>query len=242
MIDLDRPIVFFDLETTGTDKNNDRIVEIACVKIYTDGRRVEYEQRFNPGVSIPDGASKVHGIYDKDVIGKPRFEEKADLILKSLSGCDLGGYNIVSFDIPMIQAEFERCGLNLDMDGVNIVDPFVIFCEMFPRTLEGAYRYFTKKEISGAHTAIGDVNSTIEVLEGQMAKYGISGNAKDVWDKFRDPDALDFEGKLVRDGEQVRINFGQHKGKLVADVPPSYIDWMLKNNVIGSEAVKYLKG
>ena len=138
---LERPLVFFDIESTGTNPYRDRIVEIAVIKVMPDGSREDVVRRINPCMPIPAGASAVHGIYDDDVKDCPTFDVIAHNLYNYLENCDLAGYNIVKFDVPMLQEEFKRCGLELSMRDRKLIDVFNIFCRLYPRNLSAAYKF-----------------------------------------------------------------------------------------------------
>ncbi|HRY30682.1 MAG TPA: 3'-5' exonuclease, partial [Elusimicrobiota bacterium] len=202
---LARPLVFFDLETTGLMQEIDRVIELGLLKLFPDGRRQKLLQRFNPGIKIPAESSAVHGITNKDLEGQPKFFEKAKELFDLFADSDLGGYNIKRFDIPMLTKEFEIAGLNFSMEGRRIVDPSVIFRVREPRSLSAAYKFYVGKELTDAHSAEADNDATFEVFLAQMERYpdlprdveGLHalGNAPD-------PGWVDADGKLVwRDGE-----------------------------------------
>lgn len=136
---IERPLVFVDLETTGVNTSIARIVEVTVLKIHPGGFEEERSVRVNPGMPIPPGATKVHGITDDDVSDKPRFDQYAKSLLEFFDGCDIGGFNAIRFDIPLLVAEFERAGLAFSLEGRNIVDPLVIFHSYEPRDLAAAY-------------------------------------------------------------------------------------------------------
>ena len=158
----ERPIVFFDLEATGVNILNDRIVEISVVKIFPDGRREVKTRRINPEMHIPEEASGVDGIYDRDVENEPTFRAISRNFFIYLEDCDLGGYNITKFDIPMLTREFSRAGLSFTTANRRIIDAYNIFCRMEPRNLSAAYKFFCGKEMKDAHSAEADTLATVE--------------------------------------------------------------------------------
>ena len=170
-LNLKNPIVFFDLETTGTNIITDRIVEICYLKVYPNGNEESKTLRINPGMHIPEAASAVHGIYDADVADCPTFTDIAPSLYNYLENCDLAGYNLLSFDVPLLVNEFKRAGITYDIEKIKIVDVFQIFCKLFPRNLTFAYKFFCGKELEGAHGAAADTQATMEVLFAQLAKY-----------------------------------------------------------------------
>jgi DNA polymerase III subunit epsilon len=243
---LERPLIVFDLETTGTDTQRDRVVELAAIKIWPDGKREEKTKRFNPGIPIPKEATAVHGISDEDVKDEPPFAKVArgeKGVASYFAGCDLAGYNIINFDIPMLAAEFERAGEKLDVSQIAVVDSFKIFITREPRNLTGAVRFYCGKEHADAHAALGDVRATLEVLEAQLNRYtDLPGTVRELDGATRDPEEVDRRGKLKWIDGEVAVNFGRHKSKTLrylAREEPDYIRWMIDNKVV-QDAVHHL--
>lgn len=233
-LNLARPLMFFDLETTGTNPLQDRIVEISTLKVYPDGREEEYSTRVNPGIPIPPETTAVHHISDADVIDMPTFAQIADTLLSIFADCDIAGYNSNKFDVPLLMAEFERVGKSLDVAGRRFVDVQNIFYVMEPRTLTAAYRFYCGKELVGAHSAIADVRATYEVLMGQLDRYDTLQNDMDELAKLSATKYVDIAGRIGRNdaGDPV-MNFGKHKGKTVEWVcqhDPGFINWMLASD------------
>lgn len=168
---LDRPLVFIDLETTGLSPVTDRIVEVAMIKVHPDGRRETLARRVNPGVPIPEGAGRVHGITDADVAGAPSFAGIADEVLAFIADADLAGFNIQRFDLPVLQRELATADRHLAMEGRAVVDAQVIYHRKVPRDLAAAYRLYCGKELVGAHGAAADIEACLEVLDAQLAAY-----------------------------------------------------------------------
>ena len=233
---LERPLVFFDIESTGTNPYRDRIVEIAVIKVMPDGSREDVVRRINPCMPIPAGASAVHGIYDADVADCPTFDVVAHNLYKYLEGCDLAGYNIVKFDVPMLQEEFKRCGLELSMKERKLIDVFNIFCRLYPRNLSAAYKFFCNGDLEDAHSALADTDATVAVLFGQLAKHPelpreMAGLAE--FSAARDADFVDSEGRLKFSGDEVVINFGKNSGRRLRDLAsedPGFLRWMLRSD------------
>ena len=233
---LERPLVFFDIESTGTNPYRDRIVEIAVIKVMPDGSREDVVRRINPCIPIPAGASAVHGIYDADVADCPTFDVVAHNLYKYLEGCDLAGYNIVKFDVPMLQEEFKRCGLELSMKERKLIDVFNIFCRLYPRNLSAAYKFFCDGNLEDAHSALADTDATVSVLFGQLAKHPelpreMAGLAE--FSSARDADFVDSEGRLKFSGDEVVINFGKNSGRRLRDLAsedPGFLRWMLRSD------------
>lgn len=243
---LERPIIFFDLETTGTDPERDRIIELAAVKIRPDGSREEKCRRFNPLIPIPKEATAVHGITDEDVRNEPSFDKVAKGpkgIAAYFAGCDLGGYNIINFDIPMLQAELERCGESLNLSRIAVIDSFRIFVNREPRNLSGAVRFYLGRTHAEAHAALADVLATAEVLEAQLNRYPDLPREAAALDRaVRDPEEVDLRGKLKWVDGEITVHFGRHKGRTLrrlARDEPDYIRWMIDNRV-APDAVHHL--
>ena len=170
-LNLKNPIVFFDLETTGTNINSDRIVEICYLKVYPNGNEESKTLRINPEMPIPAESSAVHGIYDADVADCPTFKEVAKSIANDIEGCDLAGFNSNRFDIPVLAEEFLRAGVDIDMSKRKFVDVQVIFHKMEQRTLTAAYKFYCGRNLEDAHTAEADTRATYEVLMAQLDRY-----------------------------------------------------------------------
>lgn len=235
MIKLHKPLAFFDLETTGITVGADRIIEISILKLMPDGSKSVLTKRVNPEIPIPEGASKVHGIYDKDVANEPTFKQVAPEISAFIGNADLAGYNSNKFDIPMLVDEFLRVEITFDMKGRRMVDVQNIFHKMEQRTLSAAYKFYCQKEIENAHSAEADIMATYEVFVAQLERY--PDLAKDV-DGLHQFTAMtqnvDLAGRIVFNEKKEEVfNFGKHKGRSVAEVfekEPSYYDWMLKGD------------
>lgn len=232
---LSKPIVFFDIESTGVNVVSDRIVEISFLKVHPDGEEDVKTMRINPTIPIPPQTTEIHGIRDEDVANEPTFKDRASDIASFIKGCDLGGYNSNKFDIPMLAEEFARANVEIDLKKMKFVDVQVIFFKMEPRTLSAAYRFFCDKDIVNAHSAEADVRATWEVLQAQMDKYDILSDTIDGLSEFSSNSRFaDFAGRIIHGKDNIELfNFGKHKGKKVADVfkrEPSYYDWMMKGD------------
>lgn len=246
-LNLRKPLAFFDLETTGINISKDRIVEISIVKVHINGTKEIKTERINPGMSIPKESSMIHGIYDEDVANKPKFAELAKTFANYLEGCDLAGFNIVKFDVPMLVEEFLRADVNFDIKNRNLVDAQKIFHMMEPRTLSAAYRFYCNKDLDNAHSAEADTLATFEVLNAQMQRYENKEVVDDKGNKtipiVNDMTALhkltisknvDLAGRMVyNDKGEALFNFGKYKDKLVTDVlqkDPAYYGWIMDND------------
>lgn len=237
-LNLTKPLVFFDLETTGVNIHTDRIVEISCVKVFPDGSHREYVQRLNPGIHIPAAATAVHHITDEDVADKPSFADIAPELLRSLEDCDLAGFNSNKFDIPLLMKEFERAGMQFSIKGRNLIDVQTIYHRLEQRTLSAAYRFYCGKDLEDAHSAKADTMATYEVLMAQLDKYPHTdqfANDMQTLAKFSVQGSnVDLSGRLSRnENGDVVFNFGKHKGKPVHEVfvkEPSYYTWIMQGD------------
>ena len=231
-LNLKKPIIFFDLETTGTDFSKDRIVEICFIKVYPDGREVEYTKRVNPGMHIPEASSAVHGIYDDDVKDAPLFKDIAREIAKEFEGCDIAGFNSNRFDLPMLAEEFLRAQVDIDLSRHNAIDVQVLYHKREPRTLAAAHRFYCGADFDNAHSALADTRATYNVLMAQLDHYDDMVNDMDVLAKESSfTNNVDFAGRFVYDesGREV-FNFGKYKGMpvdAVLDRDPGYYGWMM---------------
>ena len=232
---LKKPIVFFDLETTGIDIVNDRIVEISLLKITPDGNEETKTMRINPEMHIPAQATEVHGITDEDVKNEPTFNIVAKDVAKFIEGCDLGGYNSNKFDIPLLAEEFLRVGVDVDLKKHRFVDVQVIFHKMEQRTLSAAYKFYCEKNLDDAHSAEADTKATYEILKAQIERYNELQNDIEELSKFSSHNKnVDFAGRIVYNdkGEEV-FNFGKYKGQTVDSVlekDQGYFGWMLNSD------------
>ncbi len=231
-LELKKPIVFFDLETTGTDQARDRIVELAFIKLKTDGTRDKFVKRINPGIPIPPETTAIHGISDEDVKDCPPFKQIAHQLYDWMKNCDLGGYNSSKFDIPLLAEEFLRVGIDVDFTERNMVDVQQIFFKMESRTLSAAYKFYCQKELEKAHSAEADINATIDVLEAQLDRYdGLKNDVPSLHKFTSNGQMVDYARRIIlKDGHPI-FNFGKHKGKKVEDIfnaEPNYYDWMMK--------------
>lgn len=232
-LSLKKPIVFFDLETTGVDVSKDRIVEISILKLHPDGKKEIKTRRVNPEMPIPKGSSEIHGIYDEDVKDEPTFKALAKSMAKFIGNSDLAGYNSNKFDVPLLAEEFLRVGVDFDLDNRKCVDVQNIFHKMEQRTLVAAYKFYCNKELVDAHSAEADIIATHEVLEAQLDKYQdeLENDIDFLADFSERQRNVDLIGRIVYDEDNVEVfNFGKHKGKSVSAVfkkEPSYYAWMM---------------
>ncbi|RQO31203.1 DNA polymerase III subunit epsilon [Taibaiella sp. KBW10] len=234
-LQLEKPIAFFDLETTGVDPAKDRIIEIAIVKLNTDGTRDTYIKRINPERAIPAETTAIHGITDDDVKDAPTFKQVAHDIFTFIKNCDLGGYNSNKFDIPCLAEELLRAGVEVDFKKRKLVDVQQVFYKMEPRTLSAAYNFYCQKEHVNAHAALADVEATIEILESQLDRYNgtIENNVVELHKFTGGDDFVDYARRIVLKNGVAVFNFGKHKGVPVEQVfkkEPQYYDWMMQSD------------
>ena len=234
---LERPLAVFDLETTGLDVSNDRIVEIAIIKVNTDGTTEEYHKRVNPEMEISAESTSIHGISNEDIKDAPTFTDLADEIAAFIGDADLAGYNSNKFDIPVLAEEFLRTKHSIDLSARKFVDVQNIFHKMEQRTLVAAYKFYCNKDLENAHNAMFDTLATWEVLRAQIERYESLEPTIDhlsTFTKTGASDILDFAGRIARNEKGDAIyNFGKHKGRTVREVSkiePGYYGWMLDAN------------
>lgn len=246
-LNLRNPLCFFDLETTGINITNDRIIEIAVIKLMPNGEVLKKTHLVNPGIPIPPESTAIHGISNEDVNDKPTFKDVAKEYAKFMEGADLSGFNILKFDVPMLVEEFIRAGVDFDYSRKKIIDAQKIFHLMEKRTLSAAYKFYVNKDLDDSHSAEADTQATMDVLLAQVGRYegqpvtdalgnklGEIKNDMEVLHKLTASDLVDLAGRMVlnKKGEEV-INFGKHKGKTVTDVlkaEPSYYDWVMNGD------------
>ena len=230
-LQLTRPICFFDLETTGVNVTNDRIVEICVHKVHPNGKEETHTWRVNPTIPIPAGASAVHGIYDADVADKPTFAHLAAEVNGLIQDSDLAGYNSNKFDIPLLAEEFLRAGIEFDMSKRRAVDVQNIFHRMEQRTLTAAYKFYCDKSLEDAHSAEADVLATYEVLKSQLDRYEELENDMSFLAEFSNRQKVaDFAGFIAYNGHGQEIcTFGKYRGQTVESVlqeNPGYYSWI----------------
>lgn len=246
-LNLNRPLAFFDLETTGLSISADRIVEISILKVNPDKSTKTLTQRMNPGIPIPAEATAIHGISDEDVKNEPSFADIGNQLNQFLLNCDLAGYNAIKFDIPFLVEEFYRADINFELKSRRFIDVQNIFHKMEQRTLIAAYQYYCNKHLEDAHSAEADTFATYEILKAQLDKYE-SVEFKDRFGKISAPikndvqalhdfshqtSNVDLAGHIVYNNKNIEVfNFGKYKGKSVEEIflsEPSYYDWMMKS-------------
>jgi DNA polymerase-3 subunit epsilon len=241
-LNLTRPIVFFDLETTGVDVATDHIVELCYIKVLPNGNEESKTMRIRPAdqngqiVHIPEASTAVHGIKDEDVADCPTFREVAPELAKTFEDCDFAGFNSNKFDVPLLVEEFLRAGINIDLSNRRFVDVQNIYHKLERRTLSAAYQFYCGKDLENAHSADADTRATLEVLEAQLDRYPDDlQNSVDFLAEFSAMNRnVDFAGRVVRDENGVEIiNFGKYKGMSVQEVlrrEPGYVNWVLQGS------------
>lgn len=251
MLKLHRPLVIYDLETTGTDVVTDRIVEISILKIFPDGQRETKTRRLHPDCSIPPGASAVHGIYDADVADQPRFRHIAKGLWAYLAGCDLCTFNGKRFDVPLLAEEFGRANLTFPAPDAAHVDLSEIYRLLNPRTLSAAVAQYLGRDHANAHTAEADTTATFDLLEalihGPLTHFLTSKEALTAEELFCPTGLSDFGeglhhgrirtiridpmGKLVRNEHGTIVwSFGTHAGKPVTQTDAGFVKWVLNKD------------
>jgi len=232
-LNLKNPLIFFDLETTGTDTAKDRIVEISYLKVHPNGKEEVKTKRINPGIPIPPSAIAIHGISDDDVKDCSTFRQIAKSLADQIEGCDLAGFNSSRFDIPLLVEEFLRAGVDIDFSKRKMIDVQVIFHRKEPRTLEAAYKFYCDSDLTDAHSAEADTKATYEVLKAQLDKYpDLENDMEKLAKEFSAyNNNVDLAGRIVLNDNGVEVfNFGKHKGKPVAEVlknEPSFYAWIM---------------
>lgn len=235
-LNLKKPIIFFDLETTGLDVSRDRIVELCYIKIESNGNEEARSMRLNPEMHIPEQSSKVHGIYDADVRDCPTFKDISESLAQTFRGCDLAGFNSNRFDIPMLAEEFARVGVDMDFSECQMIDVQNIYHRLEQRTLVAAYKYYCGKDLDNAHSALADTRATLEVLEAQLDKYPneLQNDVSFLAEFSRKENNVDLAGRFVYDVNHNEIvNFGKYKGKSIKEVfqkDPGYYGWMMQGD------------
>jgi len=246
-LNLKIPICFFDLETTGTNIQHDRIIEIAVTKVFPSGEVVRKANVVNPTIPIPAESIVFHGITDEDVKGKPTFKEVAREYAKLFEGSDLSGFNIMKFDVPVLVEEFLRADVEFDYTRKKIIDSQKIFHMMEKRTLKAAYQFYCNKSLENSHSAEADTDASMEVLISQIERYenqdvtdtlggkvGEIKNDMEVLSKLTSQGMVDLAGRMIQTQKgDIIFNFGKHKGKEVKSVlkeDPAFYDWVMNGD------------
>ncbi|QQS28090.1 MAG: 3'-5' exonuclease [Sphingobacteriales bacterium] len=237
MLQLQRPLAIFDIETTGVNLATDRIVEISVLKLMPDGNTLSKTWRLNPTIPIPPQASAIHHIYDEDVANEPFFSQIAEKLSELLKDSDIAGYNSNQFDVPILIEEFLRVGIDFRNTERKFIDVFRIFQKMERRDLAAAYKFYCNKDLESAHSAEADVMATYEILIGQLSLYkdSLQPNVPFLHDFSSDQVFVDSGRRLISENGVIKFNFGKHKGKPVEEVfgiEPQYYDWIMKSDFL----------
>lgn len=244
---LTRPLAVFDLETTGIRVGQDRIVQIAVVRLMPDGTREQWQSLVDPEMPIPAEATAVHGITDADVASAPRMVDLVDELLENLDGCDLCGFNVLRFDLPFLSEELFRAGRSWDTSALRVVDPLRIFHHYERRDLTAAARFYLDRDHTGAHDAMADVVMTADVLIAQLERYtelpkDVSALGEFSGDRKRAPDAA---GKLQFDEHGgICLSFGKYKGWLIEHIgrnDPGYMQWLITKAELPGSTLAVMK-
>lgn len=246
-LNLKKPLCVFDLETTGVNISQDRIIEIAVIKVMPSGEVIEKRNLVNPTIPILPESTAIHGISNDDVKDKPTFKELAKDYARFFEGADLGGFNILKFDVPVLVEEFLRADVEFDYSRKRIIDAQKIYHLMEKRNLAAALKFYCDKDLTNAHSAAADTQATLDVLLAQVARYenqtvtdglgkpiGKIQNDMEVLHQLTATDMVDLAGRMIRNEKgEVIFNFGKHKGKVVIQVlkdEPSFYDWMMNGD------------
>jgi len=246
-LNLKIPLCIFDLETTGINITQDRIIEIAVIKVMPNGEIIKKSNVINPTIPILPESTAIHGISNEDVKDKPTFKEVAKDYAKFFEGADLAGFNILKFDVPVLVEEFLRADVDFDYSRKKLIDAQKIFHMMEKRNLAAAFKFYCEKDMTDAHSAEADTQATMEVLFAQIERYenqgvtdglgnkvGVVQNNMEELHKLTASNLVDLAGRIIKNEKAEAIfNFGKHKGKAVLQVlkdEPSFYEWMMKGD------------
>lgn len=245
--ELNQPLIFFDLETTGLDLNNDRIIELAFIKVMPHGDVLERERRFNPQMPIPATSTAIHGIKDEDVEGELPFCRTAKNLVQLFDGCDLAGFNVRRFDIPLLVREFKRCGVDFSLEGRRMLDVQNIFHREEPRDLSAAAQFYLGRDHEEAHTALGDIRTSAAVLGAQLARYDRVPQDLDGLHAYCEefsPIRTEVDRWFSGERDNRTFRRGKHKGLRLSDVlrdEPDYLHWMMGANDMDEDVVAIVR-
>lgn len=244
-LNLNKPLIFFDIESTGVNVGQDKIIEICFYKVFPDGRKEVKTYLINPERHIPEESTKIHGIKDEDVKDKPTFKQIARELNALIGNSDLAGYNSNKFDVPLLVEEFLKAGVDFDISNRKFIDVMNIFHKMESRTLKAAYKFYCGKDLINAHTAEADTTATYEILLAQLERYNgveyedhegnksipIVNDVRALHEFSKHSNWVDMVGHIVyNDKKEECINFGKYKGRVVTELfktDPSYFAWMM---------------
>jgi|TARA_B100001057_G_scaffold358293_1_gene360427 DNA polymerase-3 subunit epsilon len=244
---VNKPVVVFDIETTGLDIIKDQIIDISLIKVGKDCSEEVKNFRVKPSIKISKESSEIHGIRDEDLKNSKPFKFYAKEVLNFIKGCDLGGFNILKFDLPILIEEFMRCDIDLNLENIKIIDALRLYHLMEKRNLSSAYKFYCNKKLVNAHDAYSDTKATVEIIKKQLEFYnneqvidnkgnvlGIISNKIDSIGSIINNNIVDISGRIIKntDGDEV-FNFGKYKNQRVEDVfknNPQYYHWMINND------------
>ncbi|MFN8533481.1 MAG: 3'-5' exonuclease [Dehalococcoidia bacterium] len=241
-VDLARPLVFLKVGTTGLQVDRDRIVQLAALKRLPGGEEVARSRLIDPGVAIPPEATAIHGITDEDVAGQPTFRQIARGLAAFLAGCDLAGYNIIRFDLPILEAEFARAGVPFDRP--RVVDILTIFRQMEPRTLGAAAQFYLGRDREG--DAAADARLIGDLLDAQIERYpGLASKVDALAEVCKPAEWIDSDGRLQWENGVATIRYGrQHRGRPLEEVArtdPGHLDWVIAESNLPHEVKSIMR-
>ena len=244
-LELTRPLAVLDVQSTGLDPSNARIVKLSVLKVDPDGSEHMKSVVVNPGVPIPPGATQVHGISDLDVMDMPVFRSYARALADHLEGCDIAGFGIERFGLPLLEAEFERNGVEFNVSDRTVVDAMTVFHRLEPRNLASAYSRFVGGRKPGAVDDAEGARNVFAILQGEVRSstdVPVAPTALAAWAKGIDDTAIDGEGKFVWSEEgDVLVNFGKHRGERLIEVVGNdlpYLKWVAGSDDFDGEVRK----
>lgn len=234
-IELSKPLVIFDLETTGVNVSRDRIIELYLIKAMPDGTEQTFSRRLNPEMPIPKESTEIHGISDADVKDCETFKDIARELNAFIGDADFAGFNSNRFDFPLLVEEFYRADIDFQTEKRKFIDAQRIFHKKEPRNLSAAYRFYCDSELNNAHSAEADTRATWEIIKAQVNKYDDLKPTVDALHSFSGQGELvDLAGRIRRNAQGEPIfSFGKHRGHTVASVfkkEPSYFEWMMNGD------------
>ena len=251
MITIQRPIVFFDVETTGLSVAQDRIIELAMIKVMPNGEKEQFYSLVNPeGKECTAEAVSKHGLTAEKLADAPTFREIAQKVMDFIANCDLGGFNCTKFDIPLLVEELLRAGIHIKSSSFKIVDVYKILVKADPRTLEATYKRFMGKPLEGAHGAMADIIGTIQILEKMEQEFEIPTTTAELHEFQGLSSMVDYGGKFKYENEEIKLNFGKYRGQTVKQVwgeNRGYFSWLLGTDltthtkIIIQNIIKYLE-
>lgn len=238
LLKLDKPLVVFEIETTGLAVSEDKIIELAYIKIWPDGRIKKEEMILNPEMPISPESSTVHGLSDQDVEDKPTFREVSQELWEIFNNCYYSGFNIINFDLLILRREFMRIGMDFDYKEAQVVDSKIIYQYMVPRTLSAAYEYYCRKEIKEDHTALGGVEAAAKILLKQLEKYQEARDWKFINKThhtviYNGETYIDNERKFYWRRGKAYFAFSKYKGKPLDEIAKTdkvFLQWILSSD------------